>query len=173
MAALPSPSPENQALRAAKEADELHPVHAQLHRVWTKAVDAADYVKAEWMELEGSIMSLVRRADPLIADPIPALRPYLQHKPECPRSINVKLDFGPGWVTKSEVKPCSCGFDALVDALPSPPPEKWQENLTVPQAAGHLEAIADWLVRVNYPDEAAYARAIAATLRQDSPRQEG
>ncbi len=63
---------------------------------------------------------------------------------------------------------CAAELDALVGSSLRP-----QEDRTVPQAAGHLEAIAEWLVRANYPDEAAYTRAIAATLRQDSPRQEG
>lgn len=36
--------------------------HAELHRLWTKAVGAPGYAKAEWMALERSIESLARKA---------------------------------------------------------------------------------------------------------------
>jgi hypothetical protein len=31
--------------------------HNLLHRLWSKATDDADYVKAEWMELEGILFN--------------------------------------------------------------------------------------------------------------------
>jgi hypothetical protein len=38
------------------------PVHAALHRLWTKSVGAPTYEKAEWAELEHAILELGRRA---------------------------------------------------------------------------------------------------------------
>ncbi len=43
-----------------------------------------------------------------------ALRPYIRHDRECPRSIALKFDLGSGWAQgPSYVKPCTCGLDSL------------------------------------------------------------
>lgn len=36
--------------------------HAALHLLWTKAVGQEGYVKEEWMELEASILEIMRKA---------------------------------------------------------------------------------------------------------------
>lgn len=50
-----------------------------------------------------------------VSEEIAKLKDYVQHKPECPRHLIVRLDLGPGWVQgKPHIKPCTCGLDTLL-----------------------------------------------------------
>ncbi len=79
--------------------------------------------------------------DPMTDDPrAQTLLEYVQHKPDCPRSLpNLAFDLGPGWTTSvSFAKPCNCGLDALLAVIP-PPVEPWPRTGDVIEAAYALE----------------------------------
>lgn len=42
---------------------------------------------------------------------------YVQHKPKCPKHLQVRFAPEPGWVSSSYTKPCNCGLDDQLAAL--------------------------------------------------------
>jgi hypothetical protein len=88
-------------------------------------VDTQRRMAADWDEVgrerreRNKAESAVQALQALQAQ-IATLREYVQHKPTCPHSApKVKLDLGPGWVSGSFVKPCTCGLAALPPAAGS------------------------------------------------------
>jgi hypothetical protein len=60
------------------------------------------------------------------------LREFIQHKPDCPRSLpRLSLDLGPGWTqSTSYAKPCNCGLAALLAVLGDPPVAEQEKEAT-------------------------------------------